>query len=184
MKKRKLYQAVEDRDNPDEIEQKGPFMCKRKDAWLGHGYYSWDSFIELAHWWGGSSYDGNYVICLSHCDYTFPHTYDLYNCPEHLENFKVLSDSLGKEFPNKRITVCFVLEMLKSHSDFMTEFQAIRAKADNCWRDVPHIPFVIRNFARLEMIPPIQICVLNKSFLIDGEYQIVYPNKYLSEGCI
>lgn len=184
MKNRKLYQAVEDRDNPDEIEQKGPFLCKRKDAWLGQGYYFWDSFIELAHWWGKTGYGDNYVICLAHCNAEFPHTYDLYNCPEHLKSFRMLSDKLAEEFPDKQITVCFVLEMLKAHSDFLTEYQAIRAKSDNCWRNVPCLPFIKRNHAHLEMIPPIQICVLNKTFLIDGKYKIIYPEKYLIEGCV
>ena len=39
MDKRALFQAVKDLDNPDEIEQNGPFKCRREDAWLGEGYY-------------------------------------------------------------------------------------------------------------------------------------------------
>ena len=39
------YHTVEDRDNPDEIEADGPFKCTRGDAWLGPGYYFWDSKI-------------------------------------------------------------------------------------------------------------------------------------------
>lgn len=55
MDRRTLFQAVKDLDNPDEIEQNGPFKCRREDAWLGEGYYFWDSFVELAHWWGRES---------------------------------------------------------------------------------------------------------------------------------
>ena len=55
MDKRTLFQAIKDLDNPDEIEQNGPFKCRREDAWLGEGYYFWDSFVELAHWWGRES---------------------------------------------------------------------------------------------------------------------------------
>lgn len=32
MDKRALFQAVKDLDNPDEIEQNGPFKCRRKDV--------------------------------------------------------------------------------------------------------------------------------------------------------
>lgn len=32
MKKRNLYQAVKDKCNPDEIELKGPFECRRANA--------------------------------------------------------------------------------------------------------------------------------------------------------
>lgn len=48
-----LYQTVEDRNNPDDVEQHGPFLCTNKMAWLGHGYYFWDTFINLAR--GGES---------------------------------------------------------------------------------------------------------------------------------
>ena len=56
-----LYQTVEDRGNPKEILNNGPFQCTRS-PWLGNGYYFWDSFIELAHWWGRQGYHGQYVI--------------------------------------------------------------------------------------------------------------------------
>lgn len=108
MKKRNLYQAVKDKCNPDEIELKGPFECRRANAWLGKGYYFWESFIELAHWWGRESCDGKYVICLSHCDSSFPNTFDLYNSPEHLSIFRNLYKALVNEYPNKEITVAFV----------------------------------------------------------------------------
>jgi len=63
---RKIYQTLEDRNNPDVVENQGPFLCNRKDVWLGIGYYFWDSFIENAHWWGkeGARYK-NYFICES-----------------------------------------------------------------------------------------------------------------------
>lgn len=34
-----IYQTVEDRENPDYVEQHGPFICTNKNAWLGEGYY-------------------------------------------------------------------------------------------------------------------------------------------------
>ena len=67
MKLRKAYQTLENRNNPDKIEEQGPFLCSHKNAWLGKGYYFWDSFIENAHWWGqkGARYKNGYVICES-----------------------------------------------------------------------------------------------------------------------
>ena len=38
-----IYQTVEDRGNPDYVEQHGPFICTNKNAWLGEGYYFWDT---------------------------------------------------------------------------------------------------------------------------------------------
>ena len=184
MDKRTLFQAVTDLDNPDEIEQNGPFKCRRKDAWLGEGYYFWDSFVQLANWWGRESLGNNYVICRSYCVASLPDTYDLYDNPEHIVSFRALSEALSEEYPNKFISVPFVLEMLKAHSDFLKEFKAIRAKAERCWKDVPRLKFNRGNVAYLETIPPIQFCVLDKSYLINGEYQIIYPPKYLVEGVV
>ena len=43
-----IYQTLENRDNADEVERDGPFLCNRKNAWLGTGYYFGDTFVELA----------------------------------------------------------------------------------------------------------------------------------------
>jgi hypothetical protein len=60
-----IYQTLENRGNLDFIENNGPFICKRNNAWLGTGYYFWESFIENAHWWGKecNNYPNGYVIC-------------------------------------------------------------------------------------------------------------------------
>lgn len=83
---RKIYQTLEDRNNPDEVESQGPFLCNRKDAWLGNGYYFWDSFIENAHWWGkeGARYK-SYLICESSFHLN-EKCFDLYDNPEHIKN--------------------------------------------------------------------------------------------------
>lgn len=46
-----LYQTVKNNGNKQSIETFGPIYGK-VDTWLGNGYYFWDGFIELAHWWG------------------------------------------------------------------------------------------------------------------------------------
>ncbi len=53
------YQTLEDRDNRDDVEASGPFICKRADAWLGDGYYLWDTNIQWAHEWGMNSFKRN-----------------------------------------------------------------------------------------------------------------------------
>lgn len=47
-----IFQTVKDLDNVDQLEQQGPIFCDSNSAWLGHGYYFWDSEIDLAHWCG------------------------------------------------------------------------------------------------------------------------------------
>ncbi len=52
----KAYQTLEDRDNIDYIETEGPFICDHKAAWLGTGYYFWDTNFEWALDWGEFAY--------------------------------------------------------------------------------------------------------------------------------
>lgn len=46
MNDKTLYQTVEDRNNPLEIESEGPFLCVRNNAWLGRDL----SIIILLVW--------------------------------------------------------------------------------------------------------------------------------------
>lgn len=58
------YHTLEDRENPDEVENRGPFVCTRGDFWFGKGYYFWDTNVEWAHNWGEWSYgEERYIIC-------------------------------------------------------------------------------------------------------------------------
>lgn len=43
----------------------------------------------------------------------------------------------------------------------------------------PTMRFVNYNIARLELMPPVQFCVMDKSFLLGDVYRIVYPAKYI-----
>ena len=54
-----LYQTLEDRSNIDYVEENGPFICRRNSAWLGIGYYYWDTFVDNAHLWGEKIYKKN-----------------------------------------------------------------------------------------------------------------------------
>ena len=138
----------------------GHLSVEEKTLGLEKVIIFWDSFVELAHWWGRESLGNNYVICRSYCVASLPDTYDLYDNPEHIVSFRALSEALSEEYPNKFISVHFVLEMLKC------------------------LKFNRGNVAYLETIPPIQFCVLDKSYLINGEYQIIYPPKYLVDGVV
>lgn len=175
-----LYQTVEDRENPMEIESRGPFLCKRNNAWLGEGFYFWDTFMDLAHWWGMTVYDGKYVICKSFCDASMKDVYDLYDDFNILQEFVVLKNTLQSRLHRTEISVNEVLCFLKKNSDFSKRYKAIRAKATGCIRNAPYVKFVSYNKAYLELMPPVQFCVLDTTFLYKKMYQIVYPVRYVS----
>lgn len=178
-----LYQTLENRENPDEVENNGPYPC-RKNPWLGNGYYFWDTFIELAHWWGKVGYKDNYFICKCLCNDNNEEILDLVGNTSHIKYFRKCTLSLKKAYPNETITVPFVVENIRKMKSF--GYKAIRSypigssNGDKYLRK-QRIYFVDKNTAYLDMMPSIQICVLDKSFIYKGSYKIQYPEEY-SEG--
>lgn len=174
-----LYQTLEDRSNVDYVEENGPFICKRKDAWLGIGYYYWDTFIDNAHLWGNKIYENHYkdyIICLSKVDFNHENIYDLEN-PNTLHEFKILEKVLSETYPDKNITVAVVLEQLKQSQEFT--YKAIRARAvDDMNSPKQKIPFRINHTAYLDTCPHIQVCILNKAFIGKDNFKVIFPPEY------
>jgi hypothetical protein len=87
-----LYQTLEDRGNPVWVEDNGPLRCNRGNAWLGDGYYFWDSHIQLAHYWG-EMYKKGYMICAASA--VLDHTcWDLHNNANHRIEFEEIYNLL------------------------------------------------------------------------------------------
>ena len=179
-----LYQTIEDRSNADYIKENGPFCCERKDAWLGKGYYYWDSFVENAHLWGKKIYtknNKNYIACLSKVDLN-DDVYDLLN-PSVLLEFKQAAEGLSKAYPDKNITVTVVLEQLKKQSDFT--YKAIRVRSEDdmsCFKQ--KTSFKEKHKAYLDTCPHIQVCVLDKTFIGENNFKIIFPSVYCDDYVI
>lgn len=175
MKLRKAYQTLENRNNPDQIEEQGPFLCNRKRAWLGEGYYFWDSFIENAHWWGLEGYKNNYVICESTFELDEDKCFNLIDNPEHLELFEFTKKALIKQQIHDLI-VPRIIEFLKQRENF--KYEAIRANGINS-KNESRTPFVIKGYQYLESFPAIQICFFSKKSLNRKGFKIIYPEEYV-----
>lgn len=174
-----LFQSLQNRNNNQYVEQNGPFKCTNKKAWLGFGYYFWDTFIELAHWWGEVSLANNYLVVRAegHLDDS---CFDLVGNNSHLQVFKEICDSLRHEnYPIEQITVPNVIELLKK-KDFFS-FKAIRAAAHNSIRasisKKYRIKYISKSEAYLNLLPQNQICLLEKNALNLANYKIVFPVK-------
>ncbi|MDM1505374.1 hypothetical protein HX089_05270 [Myroides odoratimimus] len=175
-----LFQTLENRENYDEILSEGPFECNRSDAWLTAGYYFWDSHIELAHWWGNNSYGGKYLITkvkLSNQDEIF----DLHNNSSHRDELRYLIKKLEKEkeLP-RRAKLPDVLLYLRKNGIFNQK--GIRMEGKNSFKKWYHniwgpMKVTIKKEAFLDLIPPIQVCVFDKSILEMETYEIIYPSK-------
>lgn len=117
IKQKIIFQTLEDRDNPNYVERNGPFPCNRTNAWLGDGYYFWDTFVENAHWWGEycNNSNGRYIICKAVCDYDPNLCFDLTGGNmQHLEYFNEVILMMKKQgLFTEKTTVARIIKYLK-----------------------------------------------------------------------
>lgn len=180
-----LYQTLEDRSNIDYVEENGPFICEREDAWLGIGYYYWDTFVDNAHLWGKKVYKKNnkdYIICLSKVNFNDENIYDLDN-PNTLLEFKIVEKKLSETYPNKNITVAMVLEQFKQSQEFT--YKAIKTRAEKDMNTFKQkVPFKVNSKAYLDTCPHIQVCVLDKTFIGKDNFKVIFPTEYSEDYAI
>jgi len=182
-----LYQTVEDRNNPDEIEANAPFCCKRENSWLGDGYYFWDTLIENAHWWGEKSYPSQgYVIVEFSCDWCREKCFDLLGNMEHVKYFKEIVEFLKeKRKITKDTTVKWVIEFLKKKTDFADRYEAIRIYGHFSKSKETTEKMLFGKSSKsnqyFELTPAVQICLFRKTSLNLSKGKIVYPITYISE---
>lgn len=184
MKRKTIFQTLENRENPDDIENQGPFLCTRK-PWLGKGYYFGDTFIELAHWWGRQGYDGNYVICQSQIDYNPEDIFDLVGDTEQISEFRNYVKILKECYKGEFLTVGFVIEHMKRTMKSFTYSVILANPIDTVKCDSElkalRLPFVFHNSAYLDMVPPIQLCIIDKKYIGKNNFRIIHPVEYCKD---
>ncbi|MCC6279564.1 MAG: hypothetical protein IT262_03125 [Saprospiraceae bacterium] len=175
------YHTVEDRNNPDVILLEGPFRCEREDAWLGHGYYFWDTRIELAHFWGELNFNRRgHVICRGIINDDPGILWDLDGRIAHQEEFIAAIDMMidaGIISRDEDATVNEIITFLKKR-DILT-YKAIRAADED--NDTYFIRFKPRKApkqAKMRLRQRVQICLIEKNNLTLQEFLIIFPEKY------
>lgn len=187
MKIRLVYQTLEDRNNPEKIIKDGPFPCLRANAWLGEGFYFWESFIQNAHWWGKecNSYKNGYIICEAKFTFDDNLCLNLIDNPDHINLFVKAKELMkAKGLIKSNTTVSRVISFLKSNIQTFS-YEASRAygvnsKSPNS-KYSSTMQFKVYGNQYLDLIPPIQICFYKKNGLSLREYKIIYPDKYLED---
>ncbi|MDR1090505.1 MAG: hypothetical protein LBL79_05450 [Prevotella sp.] len=175
----KLYHTVEDRGDPEHIENYGPFKCKRKDAWLGDGYYFWENYIDNAHWWGKHSYNDNYVICYTESDYKQNDCLDLTNSSV-LEDFKeIINIACRKNIINKNATIPAIIEKLQNSNSFPYKIIKIRSEYTKTFNPENARKFNKNQQQFIDFSPPIQICFKDKPSIKIKRFKIIFPLKYV-----
>jgi hypothetical protein len=178
------YQTLEDRGNPDEVEQSGPFPCNRSDVWLGAGYYFWDTNIRWAHEWG-KAYERkqkSYLIgqVSIRCDETI---FDLFGNVAHLTAFEeaynlLLIRQMSIKYPrhNKPVLVRDVIRFLQKTNTF--PYNGIRASDEPKGGSA-----VLFNSNRHEVLVihrRVQVCLTTKNNIVSHPFRIIFPDKYVN----
>lgn len=180
-----LYQTLEDRDNVDYVELNGPFLGNIRYTWLGKGYYYWDTFINLAHFWGWTSYKRfkkNYIIAKTELTLPPEKTLNLLD-PNDIQKFTTWIDEYELTFPNKTATIEKVITHTRTimGSDF--PYVAIKAQFINCINQNEYQRRISPNGkAYLDLQPPIQVCILDKSIIGPNNFKVIYPTNYSDEA--
>lgn len=174
-----LYHTVEDRDNPDEVEANAPFLCDRKTAWLGQGYYFWDTFIENAHWWGKTVYSNGYIIVEYSCVFQSEKCFDLQGNMEHVKIFNETIEFLEEKglFNKKSTTVAQVIEFMKKGTDFESVYEGIRIYGHGS-KPSKAVYFNLTKPQYFNSTPAVQLCLFRKSSLGLSVGKIIYPAHY------
>lgn len=180
-----LYQTLKNLSNPREIEDLGPFPCDWPNTWLGTGYYLWDTFEEVAHWWGRVHCSRNYIIGIASCDDIKDKYLDLVGNTKHIALFSDTVEEVARVLPREEfatMTVAKVIEYMKKTNVF--EFEAIRAGGINIISPTDsklgkcRLVFELAKKPYMEFKPAIQFCFINKSSLNLSSLKVIYPFEY------
>ena len=178
-----LYQTLEDRDNVDYVEANGPFPGDQRDRWLGEGYYYWDSFIDAAHYWGYVSYEckgKDYIIAKSEVNIPQDKLLNLLE-PEQIVMFTKWIDSYARTFPNSEATVERVLNHAETIMGSRFPYIAIKAEFKNCFKYREYQERIYPyhgSKAYIDLKPPVQVCIRDKSIIGADNFKVIYPLEY------
>ena len=165
--KKTIFQTLENRENPNHVEEFGPFPCNNNKAWLGKGYYFWDTFIDNAHWWGKKNNSNkDYFICKANIDYNKDLCLDLHGDTDKLLE---LGDVI-EEFKRQKL--------LKANSTLVEKYPSIRVSSQKFSNKRFQVKFDKNNPSRFELKPLIQICIYDLKRMNLSSFKIIYPEEY------
>jgi hypothetical protein len=182
-----IYQTLDDKGDPDHVENHGPFICNRKNAWLGEGYYFWESYLNNAHWWG-SSYKNRYIICEAKIESSELICFDILDNPVHIKQLQDAALLLEeKGTPSHQMTIGNLIQFLRNNMMSFT-YQAVRAKGEGVrsMKNVYTKSLLFRSghTAYVDLNPPIQVCLFTKRSLGFRDFRIIFPEEYVIDDYV
>jgi hypothetical protein len=170
------FQTLENKNNITQVEQEGPYLCNRKDAWLGIGYYLWDTNVQWAKDWGEKAYikrEKEYII--GKCTVDLSSCFDLFGNIKHQLEFKDVSEFVvtHKLFKGKQIIVPNLIEYMKKKGVF--NYKSIRSSDEKQPQKKDIIYFTCNKKEYVSLNNRVQICILDKENVIKSKFKIVFP---------
>lgn len=178
LKPKDLYQTLRNQ-NRKNVLRNAPFICCWENAWLGEGFYFWDTFDQNAHWWGETRLRGKYLIIKMKCDFDTDTCFDLVGDTEHLQEFESCFELMKKHnLVTEETTVAQIINFIINTGAF--NYQAIRAYGINSVNKLnethaKRLIFEIGKPQYLDFRPAIQICIYTKTGLNLRDLSIHYP---------
>ncbi|RRQ49801.1 hypothetical protein DZC72_04210 [Maribacter algicola] len=171
------YQTLEDRDNIDEIEFEGPFKCTRNNAWLGHGYYFWDTNIDWAMAWGKSCYlNKGKKFVIGRCQVNLSKDcFDLLGCVAHWQEFLEVINvfiTSGKIKDSSQQTVPNIIMFMKRKGIF--PYKSIRAA--DFHKNSIQLYFKEDQKEYMVVNQRVQICVIDIKEVLLHPFSVIYPD--------
>ena len=176
-----VHQTLEDRGNPENIENHGPFpVLNVKNSYLGAGYYFWDDHIELAHWWGKYYVKKDYVICEGKLSVEKDKFLDLVGSRQDQKYFSFMIEKLGMQNESIGTIIESLKEMdMKPNFKGVFPYKVIRAMDVTSKSTSVEKSFASGKKGMANLAPQIMICLIKKNKVILPEYKIVFPEDYL-----
>lgn len=179
-----VYQTLENRDNADQVENEGPFICNWSNSWLGTGYYFWEAFIKNAHWWGDAHVGGNYFICEASCYIDSNSCFDLVGNTNHMLIFEeAIKQMREQELVKETTTVSRIIHYIREKIKTMN-VEASRAVGFYSISEYKYPEHIFKMLFEpdkkyyIDYKPPIQLCLYSKKSLNLSGYKVIYPPDY------
>lgn len=168
-----IFQTVESTPDKEKLRREAPFHCEDNQLkeWLGSGYYFWDTFIELAHWWGKVHYQIRrhkpYAICRSLLKCSDDEILDLVGNLEQVQDVRKIYRQMRNcpQYKGKQFKAQTVIDYIRN--SLKIPYKAVRAYGENSSKDktIKQLRLNFSSNAFLNLCPEVQICVFDKSLL-------------------
>lgn len=163
----KVYHTTRSGADRSDVLRKAPFRAvdnPQYSQWLGSGYYFWETFKDLAKWWGDVHYirrGKHYIVFSSTLNCSNRHMLDLVGNSEQIKDILLITRELQAmpEFQDTVFSAQFIINYIEKIG---FRYKAIRVYGEeSCSSDknITNSKLFFNCRSYINLCPEIQICV-------------------------